>query len=511
VPPQPKPGKYVDCGCAVLSRQFDRDRDRVLQRADTDGATVLVTWFSDVEKQGTLHDFCKASSGQCYFVCGVHPDNIDRTNKKSHESWLEKVEDLARKPECVAILGGLNLTREMGTHFPQETMLRSACSVADKVVLPLVLHCTDAASLARALEVLREEDWVAGEAADDEDGDVGHRRVIVHDGVTSCGGDVSVLQNAITAGCYFTVSGVGVTESDANPTARASECIAAIPKDRILSCSDSPWRTPQNIPDTYLRTLRNEPCNVLFVNEAIATAIRVDIEATNTLLRANALRAFGLEFASNEVAEAASGISNVSLSTTTAPQNVAPVSAAVTTNEASVTAAPATANSTEALSVRDGGGHYYCCHKCRTKLFNHSSLTHHASEATRTVFRAGQEEGVCKDVLFVPTSAEQLGANNVSMGVVMGKSQTAECKVCGVKVGKFCPGECVCTCGASVTGPVLRILTTKVPNCVKSFKSFLTLEFSPLLACARLTLSTLRLLKSSCRVWLAMKPSHLNN
>ena len=31
--PRPCEGSYVDCGAAMLSRQFERDRDRVLLRA----------------------------------------------------------------------------------------------------------------------------------------------------------------------------------------------------------------------------------------------------------------------------------------------------------------------------------------------------------------------------------------------------------------------------------------------------------------------------------------------
>ena len=46
---------YFDCGTAILSRQFDRDRERVLTRAQSEGCCAIVTWFSDIEKQtGTL-------------------------------------------------------------------------------------------------------------------------------------------------------------------------------------------------------------------------------------------------------------------------------------------------------------------------------------------------------------------------------------------------------------------------------------------------------------------------
>ena len=41
--PPPLPvdgGRFIDCGAALLSRQFDRDRDRVIQRAQSEGRSI---------------------------------------------------------------------------------------------------------------------------------------------------------------------------------------------------------------------------------------------------------------------------------------------------------------------------------------------------------------------------------------------------------------------------------------------------------------------------------------
>ena len=45
----------------------------------------IIGWFSDIEKQSGLSDLCKSNLGQLYCIIGIHPDNVDRTNKKSHE------------------------------------------------------------------------------------------------------------------------------------------------------------------------------------------------------------------------------------------------------------------------------------------------------------------------------------------------------------------------------------------------------------------------------------------
>lgn len=106
--PEPDTELYFDTGVALLSRQFDRDRERVIARAKQDGDCCgMLVWFADIEKQSMVAELCKNFSGSCYFSTGIHPDNIARTNKKSHDEWLAKVEEHAKQAECVAILSGI--------------------------------------------------------------------------------------------------------------------------------------------------------------------------------------------------------------------------------------------------------------------------------------------------------------------------------------------------------------------------------------------------------------------
>ena len=42
---------YFDCGSALLSRLFERDRDRVLQRSHQEGVRGVVVWVADVDKR----------------------------------------------------------------------------------------------------------------------------------------------------------------------------------------------------------------------------------------------------------------------------------------------------------------------------------------------------------------------------------------------------------------------------------------------------------------------------
>ena len=417
-PPLPRDGLYFDCGVALLSRQFDRDRDRVITRAQEEGVAGLIAWFSDIEKQQPLADICKTHSGFAYFMTGIHADNIDRTNKKSHESWIEKVEELSRKPECVGIISGLNLTRDIGTHFPQEAMLRASCVVASKVMLPLILMCPGPASLERTLEILKEESFIHSTEDDtmQDSNIISHKRALIYDPITACGLDVSKLTPAISLDCGFIVSAAGLTDEDAAIRAKAKDCVKVLPLTHIISCTDSPWRTPQNIPDTYLRTLRNESCNIMYVNHAIAAAYDKTTEeyaAFSAMLLSNVKEIFGLDsFTGGHNINHTDG-DEVSLQALHINDDDEP--AVKTGIKSKPTATPSTTTAelkkidTQAPTATDADEEdddeqeeeeegkidltesYYGCIRCRTRLFGESQVARHAFDTNKTVFKVGEE------------------------------------------------------------------------------------------------------------------------
>jgi len=302
-PPIPGLGSHFDCGVALLSRLFDRDRPRMLQRARAEAeVAAIVCWSSDVAKQQELADLCKEDPSMCYFATGVHSDNVDKTNKKMHESWLTKTEELALLPECVAVLASLNLNREIATHFAQKSLLESAAALCDKLRLPMVLHLAGDEALEQALGVLRGLGWLDG-GGEGSEGDT--RRVLLHDALVALNGQVGRIREATAAGMVLGVSAAslvhveGATDEAAAAVDAMRNSAAAVPLEQLVICSSSPWATPQNLPDAYLRTMRNEPSNIPHVIAALAHARGIDgPEARSQFsatLKQNGLRFFGLD------------------------------------------------------------------------------------------------------------------------------------------------------------------------------------------------------------------------
>lgn len=466
---------YIDCGSAIISRQFDRDRDRVLQRAHTEGCCAVIHWFADVEKQQNLADLSKTNAGFLYFLAGVHPDNVDRTNKKSHEGWLEKVDEIGKRSECVGILTGLNLARETGTHFAQESLLTSSCKLADKLQLPLVLHlASDGASLERAIELLRGEGWIADNATDgdgenENDEMEAPQRVMIHDAVSACGGDVEKIKLAVRSGCMCMVSAAGLADGDTEVRAKTVECVKHIPLRQLVVGTDSPWHTPQNLEDPYLRTLRNEPSNIAAVVSALAEALGAETNRAELVaaLRTNALQLFGMEALSAEQLEAAPTEKAPAAAAAAAASSSSSSSSAAVSAETPVSdSAPAGANQGESkgqgatkVSSDELLQSHFSCQRCRRQLFLSSDVSTHGLDASKsTVFRAG-EEGLCSAFIFVKAPADHKLSSHTGLEI---KRDNVECVECGAKLGRYYASEGHCSCGTSVAGPVVKITALKV-------------------------------------------------
>jgi Tat protein secretion system quality control protein TatD with DNase activity len=504
---------FVDCSCALMSRLFDRDRDRVIERAKQSDVGIVVCWISDIEKLESLADTCRSYSGTAYFIAGIHPDNIDRTNKKLHDSWLERVEELSKRAECVGLLAGLNLSREIGTHFSQESLFRSTCGLAAKLGLPLTLHITDSASLAKAVEILVEEGRGRGAAAADEAGEDEEEELdrgqasVLHDVITACSIDAAKLRAALAAvDLYCEFSPLALTDDDENNRSLARACLQAVPRDRILLGCDSPWKTPQNLTDAHLRTLRNEPSNIPALYSAVATLLGEGLGPA--VFQGNAIRVYG-QWATDEI----------EANTTAAPAQPGP-SSSLQSQQAAEGAGGAEPLQKEAAAIKEpiavehigavsrpAQAAWYVCHKCRGQLFPKSAvLSHDVANMTRSKNTA-VGEGICTAAVFLAGSllggdAHSLGADLQQLQISEGGkgskrsskkassedrhaaahshvvrpvcsearlsvgdislSATVECPDCSCKLGRWSLADAPCPCGIMVPGPSLRITTAKV-------------------------------------------------
>ena len=484
--PLNRTGKYFDCACALLSRHFDRDRDRVLTRAQAEGVCGMITWFADIDKQVQVVESCKRHEGLCYAVVGINPDNIHHTNKKMQGGWISTLTDLAVRPECVAIATGLNLSRQVATHFAQESLLRSCCALAASAKLPLVLHIgngssssddhcdASADSLQRSLEILAEEGWLGGEP---------QGAIVLYDALSACGGDVDKVRMVVGGGIFCMVSAAMLT-GEGDEVDRTQKCLRVIPAELLLACSDSPWKTPQNIEDAYLRTLRNEPCNMDAVVAAISAARSTeggaetgDGEDMAVVLKSNALRVFNISDGTEESTTTDNSLGQEEEGALVAAVDTFELKmAAIAIGRGDGTSAKSdegeflqpTTSPAEDLtadeyvaSADDGDAdHAYYCGKCRQPLARRECVLRHplpapTGDGKKSVFRVGHEQ--CEASLFLTLAAIEALGTLQAQG-----TESVLCAECGANLGRVFPLGTLCSCGAQVDGPVVALIPSKV-------------------------------------------------
>ena len=195
-----------------------------------------------------------------YASVGVHPDHEDCT-----EPSVEELVALADHPKVVAIgETGLDYFRLTGDLEWQRERFRTHIRAARAARKPLVIHTRSAAE--DTLRIMREEH--AGEAG----------------GVMHCFTEsLAVAEAAIEQGFYISFSGI-ITFKNA---ISLREVAAAIPLERILIETDSPYLAP--VPH---RGKTNQPGFVKHVAEEIARVRGITVDAVGEATTQNFFRLF---------------------------------------------------------------------------------------------------------------------------------------------------------------------------------------------------------------------------
>ncbi len=157
---------------------------------------------------------------------------------------------------------GLDYFHDFAPRADQRALFDRELELAAEAGLPVVIHTRDAETdTAAALEPFR-------------------GTVILH-----CFSAPGLLETAIERGYYVSFAG-NVTYPKA---AALRDAVTAVPAERILAETDSPYLSPQP-----LRGKRNEPANVLHTLSVLAALRGEEVATLERLIDRNASTAFGL-------------------------------------------------------------------------------------------------------------------------------------------------------------------------------------------------------------------------
>lgn len=227
----------IDTHCHLDAEQFDTDRAEVLERAFASGVEKIIIPAIEPSRFEAVQKIVD-SDERIFCGMGVHPHNATEVTDKI----LEQVEELSFGSRVVAIGEiGLDYFYDFAPKDVQQRVFQEQLRIAKRRNLPVIIHNRDSDDdMLRIVE--KEQD--------------GNLRGVFH----CFSGSPAMLEKALKLQMHVSFTG--------NITFKKStlaQTVQAVPPDRIMIETDSPYMTP-----TPFRGKRNEPAFVRFVAEKIA-------------------------------------------------------------------------------------------------------------------------------------------------------------------------------------------------------------------------------------------------
>ncbi len=260
-------GLLFDSHCHLDPETYGGDEgvDAVIATARAAGVGRMLTVGS-----GYGH----GSATRAVAVAQRHPDVWASVGVHPHDAseWGPKVEAALRAlaaSDRVVAWGeiGLDFYYDNSPRGLQRQALRAQIRIGLALALPLIIHDRD--SEGETFAILQDEGAFDGAG------------VLYH----CYAGDVSFMNDLVAAGGYVSIPGVVTFKKSLDTQAVA----AAVPLDRLLIETDSPFLTPEP-----LRGRRNEPCHVGLTADHVARLRGLDFDTLAAATSENARRFFRL-------------------------------------------------------------------------------------------------------------------------------------------------------------------------------------------------------------------------
>ena len=249
-------------------RQFDMDREKLLENLPLQNVGVIVNVGSDIrsskESITLAHQY-----DYIYAAIGVHPDEVDTMK----EADMEELSHMAKETKVVAIGEiGLDYFRKEGNAYKsvQKEWFCRQLDLAKEIEKPVIIHSRDAAE--DTIQILRDFRK--------------ENPQIENPGVIHCYSySPELAKEYVAMGFYIGIGGV-VTFKNAK---KLVETVAQIPLERILVETDSPYLCPE--PN---RGKRNDSSQIRYVIDRIADIRGIAPEEVEKQTEMNARKMYRL-------------------------------------------------------------------------------------------------------------------------------------------------------------------------------------------------------------------------
>src|SRR3972149_1920736 len=227
---------FFDTHAHLDLEEFDADRPAVIERSRQAGVKqILSVGIGLASSQAALH-LAENYSG-IYAAVGIHPNSPAEAGTDD----ADQIVKLSENPRVVAIgETGLDRYRDFTPFELQQEYFARHLELASKRDLPVVIHCRDAAE--DLMAVLRQ---AAANAP---------LRGILH----AFSGDARMAAECVDLGLHISFAGNVTYKNKKFESLRGAAL--AVPMDRLLIDTDSPYLTPEPLRG---KQKRNEPAWVV--------------------------------------------------------------------------------------------------------------------------------------------------------------------------------------------------------------------------------------------------------
>jgi TatD DNase family protein len=242
----------IDSHCHLADDAFVEDVGPVIERARMAGLThALCILAAENQTEFTRAEALAAAWPALRFGVGLHPHQAGRFTDREQEV-IPLVRTAIAATRGTRALGeiGLDYHYDFAAKPVQQAVFRAQLQLAREMDLPIIVHTREAED--DTIAVLREESG-------------GRVRGVLH----CFTGTPRLAEEALALGMHISFAGIVTFPKAGN----LREIAAAVPADRLLSETDSPYLAP--VP---YRGKRNEPAWVVRIVEELARARGLPVE-----------------------------------------------------------------------------------------------------------------------------------------------------------------------------------------------------------------------------------------
>ena len=239
----------------------------VLQSAKTAGVGGVINIATDLEESKIVIEQAKLQTPvKTFAVIGIAVPESSIFSEM--DGWVEKIENLAKNKEVIAI-GETGIDFAGKSDYPpiekQIAVFEKQIEIAKKLNKPLVVHSRMAEE--KVLETVLS---------------AGLKNVLFH----CFTGTAETAKKITDSGFYISFSGIATFKKSG-----LEEAVKAVPSDKILVETDAPWLAPEPF-----RGKPNEPAFVKYVGEKVAQIRGIESGKLAEITRINAEKFFGVQF-----------------------------------------------------------------------------------------------------------------------------------------------------------------------------------------------------------------------